>query len=178
MVISIIGLLTSLALVSLADARSKTRDAIRLSDIRTIQTAMQMYYEDNNRYMNNRCWRYSHVESGWNELYGYLEDYMAELPQDPVNDSTYRYTFCTSTGWLGTQGYFLSFRPENPENYAELEARDGVIRCPHIDGFGKQCVYTWDSSHSLELGVSCPEGVAFKKKYADQLTGGSTLCLP
>ena len=49
-VIAIIGLLSTLAVVALTGARSKARDARRLSDIKQIQTALDLYYADNNEY--------------------------------------------------------------------------------------------------------------------------------
>src|SRR4030042_6531047 len=47
-VIAIIGLLSTLAVVSLNSAREKSRDAKRVSDIKQIQTALEMYYNDKN----------------------------------------------------------------------------------------------------------------------------------
>jgi len=49
-VIAIIGLLSTLAVVALNDARIKSRDAKRLSDIKQIQSALELYYSDNNTY--------------------------------------------------------------------------------------------------------------------------------
>lgn len=49
-VIAIIGLLSTLAVVSLNNARAKSRDAKRVSDIKQIQTALELYYNDNNGY--------------------------------------------------------------------------------------------------------------------------------
>jgi len=49
-VIAIIGLLSTLAVVSLNSARSKARDARRTSDIRQLQTGLDMYYNDNGKY--------------------------------------------------------------------------------------------------------------------------------
>jgi prepilin-type N-terminal cleavage/methylation domain-containing protein len=49
-VIAIIGLLSTLAVVSLNNARSKSRDARRVSDIKQIQTALELYYNDCNGY--------------------------------------------------------------------------------------------------------------------------------
>ncbi|MBI5466368.1 MAG: prepilin-type N-terminal cleavage/methylation domain-containing protein [Candidatus Kerfeldbacteria bacterium] len=44
-VISIIGLLSTLAMVALNNARIRSRDATRLSNMKTLQTAMEMYYD-------------------------------------------------------------------------------------------------------------------------------------
>jgi len=49
-VIAIIGLLSTLAVVSLGSARSKARDARRISDIRQIQTALELYFASNGAY--------------------------------------------------------------------------------------------------------------------------------
>lgn len=49
-VISIIGLLASVVLVSLNSARIKARDARRLADMKQMQTALGLYYQNNDRY--------------------------------------------------------------------------------------------------------------------------------
>jgi prepilin-type N-terminal cleavage/methylation domain-containing protein len=49
-VIAIIGLLSSIILASLNKAQSKGRDAKRVSDIKQIQLALQVYYDQNNNY--------------------------------------------------------------------------------------------------------------------------------
>lgn len=45
-VIAVIGLLASIVLVSVGPARKKARDARRLSDVRQINLAMEMCYDD------------------------------------------------------------------------------------------------------------------------------------
>ncbi len=45
-VIAIIGLLATVAFLSLNRARSKARDAKRISDIRQVQSALELYYND------------------------------------------------------------------------------------------------------------------------------------
>jgi len=52
-VIAIIGILSSIVLVSLGSAREKARDARRMSDMRQIVTAQQMYYGDNEAYLED-----------------------------------------------------------------------------------------------------------------------------
>ncbi|MFA5131435.1 MAG: prepilin-type N-terminal cleavage/methylation domain-containing protein [Patescibacteria group bacterium] len=45
-VIAIIGLLSTLSIVALNQARARSRDARRLADVKQIQTALEMYYND------------------------------------------------------------------------------------------------------------------------------------
>lgn len=49
-VIAIIGLLSTLAVVALGSAREKARDSKRLSDLKQVQTALELYYTDQNAY--------------------------------------------------------------------------------------------------------------------------------
>ncbi len=49
-VIAIIGLLSTLSIVALNSARVKARDASRVASIRQWQTALELYYSDNNGY--------------------------------------------------------------------------------------------------------------------------------
>ncbi len=49
-VIAIIALLSTLSVVALNSARVKSRDARRLSDIKQIRTALEMYFDQNSKY--------------------------------------------------------------------------------------------------------------------------------
>ncbi len=49
-VIAIIGLLSTLSVVALNNARQKSRDAKRVSDIKQVQTALELYFVDQNGY--------------------------------------------------------------------------------------------------------------------------------
>ncbi|MBI2636902.1 MAG: prepilin-type N-terminal cleavage/methylation domain-containing protein [Parcubacteria group bacterium] len=49
-VIAIIGVLSTLAVVALNNAREKSRDAKRVSDIKQVQTALELYFADKNTY--------------------------------------------------------------------------------------------------------------------------------
>src|SRR5574344_86535 len=49
-VIVIIGILATLATVALSSARGKARDARRISDIKQMQTALELYFNDNQGY--------------------------------------------------------------------------------------------------------------------------------
>lgn len=92
-VISIIGILSSVVLTSLNSARAKARDTTRKSDLRQLQTALEMYYNDNGKYpITNDTW-YGYqtsgcgVAGGLSGQEGYIPGlaptYMAKLPVDP-----------------------------------------------------------------------------------------------
>ncbi|PIR78043.1 MAG: hypothetical protein COU28_03775 [Candidatus Magasanikbacteria bacterium CG10_big_fil_rev_8_21_14_0_10_36_16] len=49
-VIAIIGVLSTLAVVALGSARQKANDAKRLSDIKQVQTALELFYTDHSSY--------------------------------------------------------------------------------------------------------------------------------
>ncbi|MEI7452441.1 MAG: type II secretion system protein [Candidatus Falkowbacteria bacterium] len=49
-VIAIIGILATIAVISLQNARVKSRDARRLSDVDQMQTALTLYYRDKGKY--------------------------------------------------------------------------------------------------------------------------------
>ncbi len=49
-VIAIIGILASVILASLNTARTKAQDAQRASDVKTLETALEIYYDDNGGY--------------------------------------------------------------------------------------------------------------------------------
>lgn len=49
-VIAIIGLIATISVIALSNARAKSRDAKRVADMKQIQTALEMYFNDNNHY--------------------------------------------------------------------------------------------------------------------------------
>jgi len=49
-VIAIIGLLSTLAVISLNNARAKSRDSKRVADVKQMMTALELYFNDYNQY--------------------------------------------------------------------------------------------------------------------------------
>ena len=49
-VIAIIGILATLAVVSLQNARARARDSKRIADVKQMQTALELYFNDWNAY--------------------------------------------------------------------------------------------------------------------------------
>lgn len=89
-VIAIIGLLATIVLVSLNTARKKARDTKRIAELKQIQLALEMYYDDNASYPNRHTYSTS---SGWNSLASDLSAYISSLPKDPTNSGNYRYYY-------------------------------------------------------------------------------------
>lgn len=48
--IGIIGILSSIAVVSVSNVRAKARDAKRIGDVKQVQTALESYFNDRNAY--------------------------------------------------------------------------------------------------------------------------------
>jgi len=65
-VISIIGLLSSFAMVSLNVARQKARDALRKGDMAQLRTALYLYYDDNLAYPVCGTWDDGEADFGAN----------------------------------------------------------------------------------------------------------------
>lgn len=101
-VIAIIGLLSTLAVVALGSARQKANDSKRLSDIKQVQTALELYYTDNNEYPAGTAidlgdTNYACLNSEGFAAAGCTSPYMGLVPKGPSNDEFYTYTVATST---------------------------------------------------------------------------------
>jgi type II secretion system protein G len=83
-VVAIIGILATVVLSSLNTARARARDAKRLADVKTIQTALEMYANDNGGRYPTTGWQGSHTAT-WANLESILG---TTLPVDPINTST------------------------------------------------------------------------------------------
>jgi len=75
-VIAIIGLLSTMSILSLNSARARARDAKRVADIKQIQTALEMYYNDAGDYPAS-------LTTGSPILYG-SSTYMQAVPAPPT----------------------------------------------------------------------------------------------
>ena len=88
-VIAIIGILSSVVLASLNSARQKSRDAKRVSDVKQLQLALELYFDSNGGYP-------SAVSTATLVTPGYI----ATIPTDPVGGGAYNYAAlnagCTS----------------------------------------------------------------------------------
>lgn len=118
-VVTIIGILATMSLASLAKARVKARDVRRVSDLRQIALALVMYYEDNRETgypgeggSNQWSVMETAVESG---------NYIASVPDDPGMNA-YEY-------WVAPdkQGYVLKAVLENANSTSLNYDVDGSV---------------------------------------------------
>lgn len=103
-VIAIIGLLSTLAVVALGNARLKARDAKRLSDLKQLQTALELYYTDQSAYPSGSgislgTTNYACLNGSGFGVAGCGTPYMGQVPLDPLNtgSNVYTYTSASST---------------------------------------------------------------------------------
>ena len=98
-VIAIIAILSTLSVVALNSARAKARDARRLSDIKQIRTALDMYYDSNNQQYpagnGVQLGKTDYVcltSAGWATSGCSGTILMQKVPTDPLTGRNYTYT--------------------------------------------------------------------------------------
>lgn len=91
-VIAIIGMLSSVVLSSLNNARKKARDARRLADLKQLQTALELFYSDNAGYPESTS--QANVTTALSDL---TPSYIGEVPDDPLGGS-YHYVYKSTSG--------------------------------------------------------------------------------
>jgi prepilin-type N-terminal cleavage/methylation domain-containing protein len=142
-VISIIGLLSTIATVSLSGSRSKGRDAKRISDLRQIQTALEMYRDNDANGNYPPCNPCSTTGYGTDfTTIGIKTTYMATIPKDPINVSG-EYGYYYATQYKKTGDCTFS-NPGSNVDYimaTRLENANGVSgSCPGAFG-------AWNNTH-------------------------------
>ena len=103
-VIAIIGVLSGIVLVSLGGARQSARDARRQADMRAINSAMELYYNDNGKYVQSAT-----VPTA-------IEPGLATAPKDPQGAS-YGWVDNSAAGTNTDQSYCF---------YATLEKKSAT----------------------------------------------------
>jgi prepilin-type N-terminal cleavage/methylation domain-containing protein len=101
-VIAIIGILATLAVVALQQARKNARDAKRVADVRQMQTALELFFNDNQYYPSTL--------TGSTSIATGSTVYMEMIPSAPTpadgecTSSTNAYTY-QATGVTAGEGY-------------------------------------------------------------------------
>ena len=124
-VIAIIGLLASVIVVSVSSARAKSRDGKRISEMRSIQTAIELYKDA------------SSGDAPDADDYATLDDdlvptYLGLMPADPGNN-TYTYSNADDD-----DDYYVGFTTEQASSLGA--AGDYCINSVSIEAEGAGCV--------------------------------------
>ncbi len=135
-VIAIIALLSTIAVLALGASRASARDAKRIADLKTMQTAVELYG-------SNHAGEYPKDIDNWAELTTELSTYVQQalLPTDPQPDKAnkYVYTYCVidnKTPASAHNKYVLMDR---------MEVDDAVI-AGDLDSTGAQLIGTYDTA--------------------------------
>ena len=104
-VIAIIGILSTLSVLALNSARAKARDAKRISDVRQMRLALEMFYNDYNTYP---------FQDGLNELTEMYPTVISEIPVAPSpadgecteEENTYKYVLDSSNSEGSPNAYY------------------------------------------------------------------------
>lgn len=100
-VIAIIGILATLIFVNVNVARKKARDAKRMADLKNLQTAVELYAQDNpGSPTTGNVWITSSAQPA-NYIPGLSPTYIGTLPKDPLQ---------------GSAGYYYAYRSDG-SNY-------------------------------------------------------------
>jgi len=118
-VITVIGLLSSIILVGLGGVRTRGRDTRRIADLRQVQNALELYFDRQRTYPNVTTWTGLETEL---RNQGILTS-AGGLAQDPINNTTYFYDYRSGSGGLN---YVLRARLENTDNQALRDDVDGA----------------------------------------------------
>ncbi|MFA5159875.1 MAG: FISUMP domain-containing protein [Candidatus Omnitrophota bacterium] len=162
-VIAIIGILTTIAVVALNNARAKARDAKRVADIKQVQTALELFFNDNNRYPTaaefNSGSLFSTSSLG-------TTTYMAAIPNTPGpadgncdaqydqyiysasdNGATYNLSFCLggATGSLAAGGSCATVAGFSSE----------FCPCNENTICGLHCFYDGQKYNTVTIGTQC-----------------------
>lgn len=112
-VISIIGILSSFAIVSLNSARMKARDALRKGDMAQLRTALSLYYDDNLEYPECGNWDNASADFG------------ANVSTDPDSGSSCYSTVLTTELSTGARPV-MQMLPKEPKNETNDPSIDNV----------------------------------------------------
>lgn len=143
-VIAIIGLLATIAIVSLSTAQQKARDAKRVADIKQLQSAVELHFSEE---------RYYPSFNTWADLSAALTDYITQIPVDPTNNDGYYYVYAANAAdgavdALGADHYVLGARIEDGSKAASaLNGDNGTDITAATTDWG-----------SITITVSTPDG--------------------
>lgn len=131
-VISIIGILSALLLPNLTSAQARARDGRRKSDLKSIATGLELFYNDNNYYpapATTGNGKFDFANALVDPSSGTTTYIKSPMPKDPKNAGGYEYYYCTvSTSTPASNKKFNLFAKLENANDPDKCAASGA--CP------------------------------------------------
>ncbi len=184
-VIAIIGVLATLIMVTLDNTKTTARNTRRLSDIKQLQLALKLYYNDNGFYPTSITPGASLARNGVN--------YMLRVPSNPKpwNDGTCPPNDYQYTQLEGGKRYSLNFCVSAPTDDllggAHVATSNGILNCPtgYIGIPGNATLETTDfcvmqyeakcaCTSTPTTGLTTP--ATGNTTYDNSLSGSNTAC--
>lgn len=143
--ITIIGILVSIMTLNFLEARKVARDKIRMSALKELQVAINLYKAQNGRYPEVGCsagsgvWAGPGPQEGANVtcdqyIVGLVPNYIAELPRDPNQESDLGEGFMYVTDATGS--VYKAMVHGSVEKQFVTSYADEFARCPASNGSG------------------------------------------
>jgi len=120
-VIAVIGLLSGMVVISITQAKAKSRDARRVADINTIVTALNLYHNDYNAYPIYDGYIEDQTNTLAIELVG--AGTISGLPIDPLNSGNYRYYYQSTAG----RDFYMEYYLETTSMSGKPQGKNYVI---------------------------------------------------
>lgn len=124
-VVALIGVLTTLVMANLTSGRERSRDAQRKSDLRSLSTALRLFYNDTGSYPVST---YFNTKWGGDWVVG-TTTYMSRMPDDPIPGRDYRYAMGTDADPSDSDSFVLSACLENASDTSGVGTSD-TTWCP------------------------------------------------
>ncbi len=169
-VIAIIGLLATVVTTSLSKARSKALDTKRIAEVRELQKAIEMYYDDHGSYPCTNSgdpttlYIDKNVAASSCLRRDLVPEYISQLPIDPKfgDDTTKQWGYQYNYSVAGPKAYLIrttlamdnyELTSNNPASTTtcddpNLEKCSWHENCGFYRGYGPSCAYTYHLGNS------------------------------
>jgi type II secretion system protein G len=125
-VIAIIGILATMATVTLGSSQRRARDGQRKSDLKQVAVALEQYYNSNSAYPSATAGAISGASWG-----GSWANYLRTVPRDPIGGTEYCYESSITGAGTAINTYALFARLENTNDSDRIQSGDET--CNGID---------------------------------------------
>ena len=153
-VIAIIGLLSTIVLASMSTARQKGNDTRRISDIKSIQLALENYYDQNS-------------SSYPTQLSALAPNYISVVPKDPKTTNDYVYSALQGAAPAASTcgSYHLGSIMEQSSNTALSQDFDGTTGGAYGTGKSDGAICTGAAADFTGASTDCASGAGTELCY-------------